>query len=1317
MNNFLLIIAAILVLILTALFAVPPMVNWNDFRGAFEEEASRLLDREVRVRGEVSVRILPVPYVSFEKVRIADAPGVPGSFARADQFKMWLSVPPLLRGVIEARQIELEQPVIRLRTEADGSGNWRKLQISKRNMAYIPSDVALKSVLIKNGTLLLESHHGHEITKLTKISGEMTAGGLTGPYKFIGEMPISDSADAVPQEVRLSTASAEDNGDVRFSGSVRSPDGTSVHNINGTFSDLLGSARAVGQVTSRNRPARGSAVQGAGYEFAADLKLDAQALRLEKITVTFQNKDRQQTLNGSAVTSWREGVATQTNLSASWLDLDAIAGSTTEDGPLRTVERLLTRGIEPLGAGVTSLNVSIDQANLAGTAISNLKGRMIRRDGVTKIEALRALLPGLSALAVDGFLERRKSGLQFDGHVLLRSASFTELAQWGRIELKSGSARALATSFSLNSTIRVRSKSWQLTDTIVQLADATAEGEVGYDWSSRPALVATIDADRLALEKFGTDLLQPARMAAYLGFPSRNAVANPATTWRPDTDIALSLRANQITDGNRIFDDVNIDVSRTADGLGLTKFDLTWQPGLKLALSGKLTNLKKHVSGRISGALHVTDEASGKHLTDLVSLAAGKTVPALVIAGRTPLRLAIMADLGKSDVGGKTTGVTNHFIADGSMGRDRIRIDARTFGQFSDWHAKPAEVQVRIDINNALVTTRRMLGADAGTSTKADAKATPATVVMTAAGTPAENMKTFVRIAGGNFLDADFSGGLSVASGDIATTSWQGHLDIRRTTAKALALLSWPAMHRHIADTPIRGRIELASTATGYRIEPKSLRLGRGRIAGKLELVTGAAMPRLTGNVAFTDASLQTISHLLMRADAGKSGGLRAGSALTPASSTDGVIWPDTPFDFAHLVGIETQLAISIKKLVLDARGNQLSDAAFHLATSPDQVKIGDFSARSGTEILKGKADFQKSQAGVRLTAEVSGKKIALAQWAPELARTNRLSGTAAIKLRVQGRALSPRSLSTAITGKGSIQLAAAKVPGVTSEAVTALARKVVDGEIDIEALGPQLQQLSTQGTVKLGAPTLKFRIADGTMTLSAIVFDQDAGAMRNQTFIDLPRLRIDSRWTVTPAPQPRPDLPGETVALPPINIVYAGAIADIAKIEPKINPDDLERELVVRRMEANVARLEQLRREDEARAAAEAQRQRDIEEEQRRSIEEEQRRRQQAERPDAEQPSEEQNGAAQSGRDQSRRDQSRGNQSGVSPASPPLPSTQSSAPFVPVVPVPGSAGEGTPQSAASLPPEVVTQPPAPRRARARRRPAKKPFNPFDTSN
>lgn len=1301
MNNFLLFIAAVLVLVLTALFAVPPMVNWNDFRGAFEEEASRLLDREVRVRGEVSVRILPVPYVSFEKVRIADAPGISGSFARAEQFKMWLSVPPLLRGVIEARQIELEQPVIRLRTQADGGGNWSKLQINKSNLAFVPTNVALKSVLIKDGTLLFESHNGHEITKLTKISGEMTAGALAGPYRFIGEMPVSEGDDAVAQEVRLSTAAAEDNGDVRFSGSVRSPDGSSVHSINGTLSDLLGSARAVGRITSRSHPQRSGGVRGAGYELAADLKLDAEALRLDKIAITFQNKNRQQTLAGSAITSWREGVATQTDLKASWLDLDAIAGSQENDGPLRTIERLLTRGIEPLGAGVTSLNVAVDQANLAGSSISDLKGRMVRRDGVTKIEFLRASLPGLSALSVDGFLERRADAFQFDGHVLMRSASFTELAQWSQIQLTKQSSQALATSFSLNSNVRVRSKNWQLSDMIVQLADATAEGEVAYDWSSRPVVVAAIDADHLAFEKFGSDLLAPARIAAFLGFPSKPGVDKPSADWLPDTDIALNLRTNHMTDGKRSFEDVDVEFSRTAEGLRLGKFKLTWQPGLKLALSGKLANLRKQVTGQITGTVYILDEKSADHVIKLASLAISKPVPSSTLAGRLPLRLAVTADLGKTSVGDKAKnhgGVVNQLVADGTMGRDRIRIDAQTFGPLADWYSRSAEVHLRVDGDNALVTTRRLLGVDTNASDEALVNSPPVTVVATAAGTPAIGLKAFARLSSSSFLDADFSGTLNLPAGNPVQTAWSGQLDIRQTSSRALALLSWPNMYRHVADAPIRGRIQLASTANGLRVEPKALRIGAGNVSGQLDLSQSASLPKLTGDLAFSDASLAFISTLVMRAGRGTRKSVPVGSrpdSATPESTSflasdataGSQIWPDTPFDFAHLSGVETKLGISIKKLELNANGGQLENASFQLETAPDRVTITKFNAHSGKATLEGNANFLKSQAGVRVKATVSGDKISLEQWAPTLAEAQRVKGSASIQLELAGLALSPRSLSTAISGKGSIRLTDAIVPGLTSETATAIARKIIDGELDVEALNPQLQQLVKAGAVKLGDPVLNVRIADGTLTLPAIVFDQDAGGLRNQTFIDLPRLRIDSQWTITPAPQPRPDAPDETVALPRISVVYAGTIADINKIEPQIDLGDLERELVVRRMEANVARLEQLRREDEARAAAEAERLRKIEEEQRRALEEERLRRQQVDRSE---------------------NASGDQQSGASPTTPVQPGAPAS---VAVVPVPGAAS----QSATTSQPNA-TRPTVPRPRRARRRPPKQPFNPFSSN-
>ena len=56
MSNGLLYIAGLISLALAALFAVPYFVDWNGYRGVFEEEATRILGREVRVGGNVNVR-------------------------------------------------------------------------------------------------------------------------------------------------------------------------------------------------------------------------------------------------------------------------------------------------------------------------------------------------------------------------------------------------------------------------------------------------------------------------------------------------------------------------------------------------------------------------------------------------------------------------------------------------------------------------------------------------------------------------------------------------------------------------------------------------------------------------------------------------------------------------------------------------------------------------------------------------------------------------------------------------------------------------------------------------------------------------------------------------------------------------------------------------------------------------------------------------------------------------------------------------------------------------------------------------------------
>ena len=63
-------IGGFLVLLLVLALAVPPLVDWSNFRSDFEREAARLLGQPVEVTGATSARLLPWPEVEFEDVRI-----------------------------------------------------------------------------------------------------------------------------------------------------------------------------------------------------------------------------------------------------------------------------------------------------------------------------------------------------------------------------------------------------------------------------------------------------------------------------------------------------------------------------------------------------------------------------------------------------------------------------------------------------------------------------------------------------------------------------------------------------------------------------------------------------------------------------------------------------------------------------------------------------------------------------------------------------------------------------------------------------------------------------------------------------------------------------------------------------------------------------------------------------------------------------------------------------------------------------------------------------------------------------------------------
>jgi hypothetical protein len=245
-NNLLIAIAVFIITVLGALFAVPYFIDWNSYRGLFEEEAKSVIGREVQVDGDVKLYLLPTPYFRLEKVRIADADaGLTEPFFKTESLSIKLSIAPLFRGVVEAHEIEFQRPVLRLAVDAKGGWNWQSFALALRSTGYVPANVALASLRIRDGVLALHGIDGVEYARLDGLNGELSAPALEGPYRFRGDFGLVGAK----RELRLATSLPEADGSVPFRMSLRLPETNTSYLLDARAVDLMGKTRIRGGLT------------------------------------------------------------------------------------------------------------------------------------------------------------------------------------------------------------------------------------------------------------------------------------------------------------------------------------------------------------------------------------------------------------------------------------------------------------------------------------------------------------------------------------------------------------------------------------------------------------------------------------------------------------------------------------------------------------------------------------------------------------------------------------------------------------------------------------------------------------------------------------------------------------------------------------------------------------------------------------------------------------------------------------------------------------------------------------------------------------
>jgi len=198
----------LLLIVLAALVLVAPnFIDWNKHKDTLAVHASAYAQRDVKIGGDISFRLLPNPQLSVADVTVASVDGATQPhFLKLRQLEAKVRLRPLLEGRIEVEKIHLVGPELTLEVLDDARASWQGLaqgDAARKPFVFGQSGgaVKLEDVTLQDGRIrYLHAASGVD-AGFDKLNFSIAAPSLRGPYKIIGDMRFRD----VPVNVEITT--------------------------------------------------------------------------------------------------------------------------------------------------------------------------------------------------------------------------------------------------------------------------------------------------------------------------------------------------------------------------------------------------------------------------------------------------------------------------------------------------------------------------------------------------------------------------------------------------------------------------------------------------------------------------------------------------------------------------------------------------------------------------------------------------------------------------------------------------------------------------------------------------------------------------------------------------------------------------------------------------------------------------------------------------------------------------------------------------------------------------------------------------------
>ena len=1132
LNRLYIVVGILTILVLAGAFIVPHFVPWANYRGRMQELASKSLGAEVRINGEIRFVLLPQPHLSLGGVSVgpADHPVMSVKSAEAD-----FSLLDFLRDRYLLTKLVLDHPVLNANLWNDGTiTTGLKLPVSDGG-----GNIAIANATISVGRLVLTDASAGRVYALEGITGDLTLGSLNGPFAFTGGASFKDQHYGFHV-----TAAAFD---THHSGAVslfaESDSKAFSVTADGTLS-LGFTPHFAGNLAYRQSPPGPkdkSNIVG-DLTFVSVVDATPAKIALPSFTLVPDENRAMARLSGTGSIEFGATPNFVAAISGGVLALPP-RDATAEKGPqpYELVRLLAELPVVPMPPMAGTVTADIAELDLRAVSVRNMRLEASTDASTWTIKTLKGLLPGNTSLAVDGTVSAPKGRPSFAGNLRIGTSRLDTFAALWR---KPAAGNPL---FGLPGTLTTKvsliGQTMALTDSTLTL------GETDHRFT---ALVNFGPQRRLDLSAQFADLSADDSAALLALVP--DVVQDPgATVTFPQGALSLTADSAAILGlaGKSLelegkWGDGAVEISKLAAAdLGGTQFDLS------LALSGT------PVAPRIAGDGTIKLAANGGPALDrLFDLLATPAQVRSFLGQSLPADLKVHLD-DPGDSGGQGVALS------GKAGVADLTLDAGFSGGLLQALSAPLKVNLELSSPDSRHLTAQLGLGDVSLLPETG----PLKLAASVDGTPADGLKSQLSLTGGGD-SIRFDG--TLVPGDLTRIKGSGRLQLALSDSSvAAAAIGLAGLYT----PPVAGTADLSFDGSrSIGLDNIAGTSGGTGFAGRLSLNGDAKGAAVAGSLTLDSVDVASL--------------IAAAGSPTALMASAGKVWPDGPLSPGEAPRQATgTVTVETPAITLGQRPF-LTDAGFEFNWDATRLGVHRLAGKLGGGSLTFDADVccAGSAGDQQLTGNAALTGVSLASVLPPGAAAT-LSGTLDGSVRFTGSGDSIASLMASLGGDGSFSIADFKAqafdPGVFA-AIAAIA--------DIVALDPK--QLSAQVAAALGQGAFAVPSLSGGMTAGGGVLrvpNLAAATASTRLFgtatLNLSDLTLGGSFGLTPiGTLDKAGLVSESTAK--ITATLSGTLLKPAR---KLDIDSMVEALKVRAYEIEVARLEALKAQDDARAHAAA--------------------------------------------------------------------------------------------------------------------------------